>query len=173
LQVSLMARSSAGLGQADHAWLGVMDVLALQRDLANGSRRQLALLGPAEQQLGAVGEELRRAAFVRLDVGDVGADHAVVALAKGRQRQGIGRRTVEGEEHLAVGLEQCAEVISRAGCPLVVAVCPVVALIRPRHGFPGFRADAGIVVAGKLLLVGRHQILVMALPGGWWLHVTL
>lgn len=57
-----------GLGQGHHARLGVVDVLALERDLADRLRGQLAAQGARGEQLGAVGEELRRAAFVGLDV---------------------------------------------------------------------------------------------------------
>ncbi len=73
-----------GLGQADHAGLGVMNVLAFLRDLADRRGRQLTLLGSCHQQLGTVGEELRSAAFVGLDMRDIGADDAVIALAQGR-----------------------------------------------------------------------------------------
>ncbi|GEM_PF-2963438 len=150
-----------GLGQAHHARLGVVDVLALQGDFTNGRGRQLALLGPAEQQLGTIGEELGGAAFVGLDVGNVGADHAVVTLAERRQRQGIRSRAIESEKHLAVGIEQRPKVIGRARCPLIVAVRPVMPLIRSGHGLPGFWAYAGIVVAGKLLIGGGHRVLVV------------
>jgi hypothetical protein len=46
-----------------------MNVLALEGDLADRFRGQLAVLGTGGEQLGAVGEKLRRAAFVGLDVG--------------------------------------------------------------------------------------------------------
>ena len=76
-----------GLSQGHHAWLGVMDVLAFEGDLADRLGRQFAVFGLGQQQLGAVGEELRRAAFVGFDVGGLRADHAVVALAQRRQGQ--------------------------------------------------------------------------------------
>ncbi|MCY1420814.1 hypothetical protein D9M71_364490 [compost metagenome] len=147
-----------GLGDGDHPRLGIVDVLALEGDLADRLRGQLALLvGTRQQQLGAVGEEFRRAALVGLDVGGLGADHAVVALAQRGQGQGVGGGAVEGEEHFAVGFEQVAEIVGRAGGPLVLAVGALVAVVGLGHRRPGFRADAGIVVAGELLGVVGHE----------------
>jgi hypothetical protein len=42
-------------------------------------------------------------------MGRGGADHAVIGLAQRGQRQRIGRRAVEHEEHLAIAGEQGAE----------------------------------------------------------------
>ncbi len=150
------AADFGGLGNGDHARLGVVDVLALECNFADRLRGQLAVFTARGEQLGAVGEEFRRAAFVGLDVGRLGADDAVVALAQRRQGQGVGGGAVEGEEHLAVGFEQLAEMVGGAGRPLVVAVGALVALVSLFHGGPGFRADAGIVVAGKLLALFCH-----------------
>ncbi|MCY1182867.1 hypothetical protein D9M73_234490 [compost metagenome] len=135
-----------------------MDVLTFQGDLAYRLRSQLALgVGLRQQEFRAVGEEFRRAAFIGLDVGGLGADHAVVALAQRGQRQGVGRGAVEGEEHFAVGLEQVAEVIRSAGGPLVVAVGPLVPVVGLGHRGPGLRADSGVVVAGELLALVGHE----------------
>ncbi|MOA27404.1 hypothetical protein D3C78_1482810 [compost metagenome] len=135
-----------------------MDVLALLGDLADRLRGQLALgVGLRQQEFRAVGEKFRRAAFVGLDVGGLGADHAVVALAQRGQRQGVGRGAVEGEEHFAVGLEQVAKVIRSAGGPLVVTVGPLVPVVGLGHRGPGLRADSGVVVAGELLGVVGHE----------------
>ncbi|MNP18231.1 hypothetical protein D3C76_1107040 [compost metagenome] len=145
-----------GLGQGHHPWLGVVDVLALQRHFADRLRRQLAVDAGRGQQLGAVGEELWRAALIGFDVGGLGADHTVVALAQRGQGQGVGGGAVEGEEHLAVGFEQLAEVFRGAFGPLVVAVGAVVAMVGFFHRRPGFGADTGIVVAGELLALVCH-----------------
>ncbi|MNC26131.1 hypothetical protein D3C75_742520 [compost metagenome] len=146
-----------GLGNGHHPWLGVVDVLALQRHFADRLWCQLAVDAGRGQQLGAVGEELRRTALVGFDVGGLGADHAVVALAQRGQGQGVGGGAVEGEEHFAVGFEQLAEVFRGAFGPLVVAVGAVVAMVGLFHRCPGFGADAGIVVAGELLALICHD----------------
>lgn len=146
-----------GLGNGDHPRLGVVDILAFEGHFTDGFRRQLAVDAGRRQQLGTVGEELRRTAFVGLDVGGLGADDAVVALAQRGQGQGVGSGTVEGEEHLAVGFEQVAEVFRGALGPLVVAVGAIVAVVGLFHCCPGFGADAGIVVAGELLALICHD----------------
>src|SRR5690606_10847422 len=63
---------------------------------------------------------------------------------------------IEGEEHLAVGLEQAAEVVGGAGRPFVIPVGALMALVGFGHGGPGFGTDAGIVVAGELLGIVGH-----------------
>lgn len=133
-----------------------MDVLALEGDLADRFRGQLAVFGARGEQLGTVGEKLRCAAFVGLDVGGFRADHAMVALAQRRQRQGVGGGAVEGEEHFAVGLEQVTETVGGAVGPFVIAIGALMAVVGLFHGGPGFRADAGIVIAGELLALVGH-----------------
>ncbi|MNE46627.1 hypothetical protein D3C80_1409750 [compost metagenome] len=145
-----------GLGNGHHARLGVVDILAFERHFTNRLWRQLAVDAGRRQQLGAVGEKLRRTAFVGFDVGGLGADHAVIALAQRRQGQGVGSGAVESEEHFAVGFEQLAEVLRCTLGPLVVAVGAVVAVVGFFHRRPGFGADAGIVVAGELLALVCH-----------------
>ncbi|MCY1405739.1 hypothetical protein D9M71_209840 [compost metagenome] len=153
------AADFGGLGQGHHTGFRVVDVLALERDLADRFRGQLAVFSTGDQQFGAVGEEFRGAAFVGFDVGGFRADHAVVTLAQRRQRQRVGGGAVEGEKHFAVGFEQFAESVGGAGGPLVVAVCALVAVVGLFHGRPGFRADTGIVVAGELLALVGHGLL--------------
>ena len=117
------------MGDGDYARLGVVDVLALECHFADRLRRQLAVYAGCGEQLGTVGKELRRAALLGFDVGSLGADYAVLALAQRGQGQGAGGGAVEGEEHLAVSFEQVAEVLRRTFGPLVVAVGPVVAVV--------------------------------------------
>ena len=74
------------------------------------------------EDLGAVGEELGRAALVGLDVGGLVAEDGVVALAQRGERQRVGRGAVEDEEDLAVGLEELAQQVGGPGGPGVVAV---------------------------------------------------
>jgi hypothetical protein len=59
-----------------------VDVAAAGNDVDDRCRRQFSLLAGDGQQLRAVGEELRRATFVGLDVRQLLADDTVVRLAK-------------------------------------------------------------------------------------------
>ena len=104
----------------------------------------------SSRTLRAVGEELRRAALGGLDVRLLVAEDAVVRLAERGQRKRIGRRAVEDEEHLAVGLEHVADQVGRLGRPGVVAIADFVALVGLGHRGERFRANPGIVVTGKL-----------------------
>ena len=156
-----------GLGQAHHLRLRVVDVVALGHQRFHRVRRELAeprrgALGFAHQQLRAVGEELRPAAFVGLDVRHRAADHRVVALAQRGQRQRVGRRAVEDEIDVAVGLEELAQSFRDLLRPAVLAVGRLVAAgLRLHEPARGVRAHAGVVVAGEMLQgqggVGRRH----------------
>ena len=128
-----------------------MDIRAAGGEGADRVGGQLAVLGLCDEQLRPVGEEFGRAALVGLDMRRGRADHAMIALAQGGERQRIGRRAVEREEHLALGLEQRAERVRRAVGEGVFAISGDIALIRLGHRCPGLGADSGIVVAGELL----------------------
>ena len=145
------------LRDGDDAGLGEVDVGA-RGERPDGARRQLAALRAGDEELRAVREEFGRAALVGLDMGRIGADHAVVGLAQGGQRQRVGGRAVEGEEDLALRLEQGAEGVSGARRPGILAIGGGVAAVGRLHRGPGLRADAGIVVAGELLRVARHRL---------------
>ena len=103
-----------------------------------------------QQDLGAVGEELRRAALGGLHVRQLVAEDAVIGLAERGQRKRVGRGAVEDEEHLAVGLEHVADQVGRLGRPGVVAIADFVALVGLGHSGECLRANPGIVVTGKL-----------------------
>ena len=140
-----------GLRQAHHLGLGVVDVAPAADHLLDGVRAELAQRAGRGQHLGAVGEELGGPALVGLDVGHLAADDGVVALAHGGERQRVGRRAVEDEEDLAVGLEGLPEEPAGPLGPGIVAVGGGVAAVGLGHGLPGFGTDPGIVVAGKLV----------------------
>ena len=99
-----------------------MDVTALGSEQAYIGGLQLAIAVRRSKQLGAVGEELRGAAFVGLDMRRVGTDHAVVGLAHGGECQRVGGSAVEDEIHVAFGLEQLAQAIAHLAGQRVVAV---------------------------------------------------
>ena len=80
-----------------------------------------------------------------------GADHTVIGLTQGGQRQRIGRGAVEGKKDITVFFKQRSEGVGGAGGPDILAIGRHVALIGVLHGGKSFRADSGIVIAGKLL----------------------
>ena len=90
----------------------------------------------------------------------------MVALAQRGQGQGVGGGAVEGEEHLAIGFEQAAEMVGGARRPFVIAVGALVALVGLGHGGPGFGTDAGVVVAGELLGIVGHWRVPSEKPAG-------
>ena len=127
-----------------------MDVGALVHGVFDGLGFDFPVRAWQQQDLGAVGKELGRAALGGLDVRQLVAEDAVVRLAERGQRKRIGRGAVEDEEHLAVGLEYVADQVGGLSGPGVVAIADFVALVGLGHGGEGFRANAGIIVAGKL-----------------------
>jgi hypothetical protein len=134
-----------------------MHAAALARQRVDHVGCQLRQRRVGGDDLGAAREQCRRAGLVLLDMAEGVSNHGVIGPADLRQRQGIGRRTVEDEEHLAVRLEQLAD--ARAGLlrPGVVAVAGDMALgVGADQRIEGLRADAGVVVGGELL---RHAVL--------------
>src|SRR5262249_18060115 len=74
-----------GLGRLrdrHHSRFWEMDVRATSRERADQFGCQLAIGTRRDQELRAVGEKFRRAAFVGLDMRRGGADHAMIGLAK-------------------------------------------------------------------------------------------
>ena len=138
------------LRQTEHARLGIVNIVPLVDRVVNGLRIDLPVRAGQQEDLRAVGEELRRAALGGFDVRVFVAQDAVIRLAERGEREGIGRRAVEDEEHLAVGLEHIADQVGRLGRPGVVAIAGLVALVGLGHRGKRFRANAGIIVTGKL-----------------------
>ena len=145
------------LGEADDAGLGVMDVGAFLDHAFDARRIDLAVLAGDLQDLGAVGKELRRPAFVGLHMGQFVAEDAVIGLAHGGEREGVGRRAVEDEEDFAVGLEDFADEVRRAGRPRIVAVADGVVVIGFRERSPGLGADAGVIITGEMAARRLHR----------------
>ena len=127
-----------------------MNVRPLMHGAVDGLRVNLPVRARQQQDLGAVGEELRRAALGGLDVRLLVAQNAVIRLAQRGQRKRVGRGAVEDEEHLAVGLEYIANEVGRLLRPGVVAVADFVALVGLGHRGKRLRANPGIIVTGKL-----------------------
>ena len=82
-------------------------------------------------------------------------DDRMIGLAELRQGERVGRRAVEDEEHLRVGLEQLAQARARLLRPRVVAVARHMTFgVGAHERFESLGTDAGIVVGGELL---RHR----------------
>ena len=76
------AADFSGLSEGHNPRLGVVNVLTLERHFTDRFRGQLAACAAGGQQLGAVGKEFRRAAFISFDVSRFRADDTVVTLAQ-------------------------------------------------------------------------------------------
>ena len=140
------------LRDRQRARLDVMHAAALGRQRVDRIRRQLRQRRVGGDDLGAAGEQRRRAGLVLLDVAQRVRDHGVIGPADLRQRQGVGRRAVEDEEHVAVRLEQLADTRARLLRPGVVAVAGHAALgVGADQRVERLRAYAGVVVGGELL----------------------
>src|SRR3546814_12141120 len=85
-----------------------------------------------------------------------GVQTCALPISERRKRQRIGRSPVEREKDLAVGLKERAERIGGARGPFVIAIGGRRGGICRGHRGPGFGADAGLLVAGALLRLGRH-----------------
>ena len=72
------------------------------------------------QQLGAVGEELGRAALIGFDVGRLMADHTVIALAQARQRQAVSGGAGEYEVDITISLKCFADQFCRVLGPTII-----------------------------------------------------
>ncbi len=121
------------------------------RDLVKSCGRQFPIVAFCDHQLGAIGKELRRTAFVGLYMGRLTANHRMVRLAKRSQGQGVCRGAIKGKEHLAIGLKQFSKGVSGSRSPRVVAIAGNVAVVGRFHRGPNLRTNAGIIVTGKLL----------------------
>ena len=144
------------LRDADGARLGVVVVVMGRRDDADRAVVELPIGGRRDKKLRAVREEFRRAALGRLDVRERRADHRMVALAERGQSQRIRGRAIEDEENLAFPLEEAVEGVDGPAGPDVVAVGRRMAQIGFEGRGPGFRADAGVIVAREILDHVRH-----------------
>ena len=143
-----------GLGDGDGAGFGEVEVSAAADHMLNAFGIDLAGGGLEEENFGAVGEEFGCAAFVGFHMGDFGAKDGMVGLAERGEGEGVGGGAVKNEEDFALGLEDFADEVGRAGGVGIVAVGAGVAVIGFLEGGPCFGADAGVVIAGELAAVG-------------------
>src|ERR1035441_9876785 len=127
-----------------------MNVRALDDRAFDFRRVNFPIRAGEQQNFAAVRKKFRRAALGGLDVREFVAENAVIRLAQRCQRKRIGGSAVEDKKHLAVRLENFPETVGGALGPEVVAVADFVAGVRLGHRGPGFRTDAGIIIARKL-----------------------
>ncbi len=140
------------LRQRHHLGLGIVNVRAARHQRFHRIGRELAVGARRGQQLGAVGEKLRAATLVGLDMRQFMADHRMVGLAQRGQRQRVRRGAVEDEEHFAIGLEQVADPVADFLRPRIVAIgLLVAAAVGFEEILERFRTEAGVVVGGEML----------------------
>ena len=138
-----------GLGKGEGAGFGEVDAVAAGEGGGDGGGRELGGGAGQGEEFTPAGEKFRRAAFVRVDVGDLVAEDALVALAKGGEREGVGGGAVEDKKSFAVGLENLTEEILGAGGRGVGAVRRRGAEVDGDECGERLGAEAGGVVAGK------------------------
>ena len=147
------------LRERERTGLGKMHAMAAGERGGDGGGGELAGRAGQREELAAAGEKFRGAAFVGVDVGDLVAEHALVAGAEGGEREGVGGGAVEDKERLAIGGEELPEKLVRAGGGGVFAVAGDAGGVGGVEGGEGFGADAGGVVAGKREVVaGGHGV---------------
>ena len=136
--------------KAQRASLGVVQIRATAAGNGDGGGRQAAILAGQEPHLGAAAEKLGAATLVVFHMRSLVAQDGVVRPAHGGQPKGIGGRTGEEEENLAVLIERFADEITGAGCPGIVSIPGSVPAVGLRQGRPSLRAKPGVVVTGEL-----------------------
>ena len=90
-----------------------------------------------------------RAAFVRINVRILAAQHRVIRPVQRLQAEHVRAGPVEGEENVDARPEMLFEFRQRRPRVTVVAVSHHVPLIGPRNRLRDFRMHPGIIVAGK------------------------
>ena len=138
-----------GLGEGEGAGFGKVDAVAAGEGGGDGGGRELGGGAGQGEEFAPAGEKFRRAALVRVDVGDLVTEDALVALAEGGEREGVGGGAVEDKEGFAVGLENLTEEISGAVGRGVGAVRRRGAGVGGGEGGERLGAEAGGVVTGK------------------------
>jgi len=129
-----------------------VDILSFCNERLHRRGRQLSLRTRAEKELRPVAKEFRRPAFIRLNMGGVVGNNAVLRLTKRSQREGIGCRSVENEKNFALGFKVGSKKITSFFCVAIHAVRCLKAFISFPYGRPSFRTNSCSVVARKLVL---------------------
>ena len=78
--------------------------------------------------------------------------------AKLREAESVGRRAVEDDEGLAIGLKNFADLRTDPSCPWVVTIGNFGAMIGFGQRGPGLGTDAGGIITRELMAVAaRHR----------------
>ncbi len=101
-------------------------------------------------ELGAAGKELGGAAFIRVDMRNLGAEDATIWRHKHGQRQGIRGGAGGDREGHQLCLEDVAQALSQPGCPGVGTVGADVTGIGGDHRRHDVRRDGGHIVAAEI-----------------------
>ena len=139
----------AGQRQRENIRPGVVDVRAFGGKALHAQGIHLAVVSRGQKELGPVGEKLRSPAFIRLNMRNLVADHAVIGLAERGQGERVRRRAVEDKEHFAIRLENLAKQFCRAAGDRVVSVGREIPGIAFLQRLPRLRANPRGVVTGK------------------------
>src|SRR5205085_3237355 len=108
-------------------------------------------------QLRAAGKKFWRAAFIRLAVGALVANHAVVRAAEMSERERIGRGAVEDEKNFAVVFENLPDAFDDATGPFVVAIGNLRMRVRSGESGPRRRTDPRGVITRKVVTFLRRN----------------
>ena len=97
----------------------------------------------------AASEFLRRAAFVRINVGGFAADHSMVSVSQRLQSQAIGGSPVEDEKDFRVRPKMLFEFLHHGLRVGIVSVTHRMTAIGFGDGLQNLGMNSGIVVTGK------------------------
>lgn len=146
-----------GLSDGDGSGFGKVNAVTADESGGDGGGGEFAEGAGEREEFAAAGEKFGGAAFVGVNVGDLVAEDALVAVAEGGEGEGVGGGAVEDEEGFAVGFEDLPEELLRAGGRGIVTVGGDGVGIGGVERGEGFRADAGGVVAGERgIVTGGH-----------------
>ena len=117
--------ASVAWGQRQHPGLDLVDVAAMAgKSRVDTGRRQPAVRTGDQQQLSTTAEELRRAAFVDVDMRFVVADDRAIGRHHRRQRQRVGRGAGRHRQDRAVVAEERPEHAVEPGAQIVAVIGP-------------------------------------------------
>ena len=137
-----------GLRNGDNPRLNVVLVAYIVIGMRGRGNGKLAI-GRRKRDKLAAGQLFGRAAFVGINMRELGAKNGMVRACQRLQAEHVGGSTVEDEEHLDVGAEVLAKFLDGRSGIRVVTIADNVAAVGAGNGFKHLGMDVGIVVAGK------------------------
>ena len=145
--VHLVDRSRlAGLGDADRRGLRVMHVAAPANGRGQIRGTEPGVVAPQGNQFGAAGKQLRRAAFVGIDVGEFVAVDRSEGRRHGGQGQRVGCRACHHREDRHIGFKYLRERAFQACGPGICAIGRGGSGVCCDNGVHHLRTDARCIV---------------------------